>query len=374
MNKSIHREDALCAALALLHIEGIGPARAQRLYQHFGSATAVLAASADALRATGLKEHLIIGILQPDWAKVESDLHWQLGEECFILHYDHPDYPPLLREIPVPPFVLFVQGDIDALSCPQLAMVGSRTPSSIGSDNAYAFAHALSEKLVITSGLALGIDAASHRGALAAGNKTIAVMGAGLDTIYPLRHKGLASNIQHNGALVSEFPPGVGVARDHFPRRNRIISGLSLGTLVVEAALRSGSLITARFALESGREVFALPGSIHNPLARGCHHLITQGATLVESAQDVLDQFQLTTNRPLAPAIPGRELVLDHASRCVLSYIDEGVVAVDYLVDKTAIMPDALSCILLNLELLGVIKSVQGGVQSTNMRYQLVDL
>ncbi len=368
------RQDALCAALALLHVEGIGPAITQRLYQHFGSAMAVLSACHDELRELGLPPKLIAGIRHPNWAMVDADLRWQLDESCFILHFDHPDYPALLREIHVPPFVLFVKGDVDVLSRPQIAIVGSRTPTSIGADNAYSFAGALSEKFVVTSGLALGVDAASHRGALAVGAKTIAVMGAGLDTIYPSRHKLLASKIMENGALVSEFSPGVGVERHHFPRRNRVISGLSLGTLVVEAALKSGSLITARYALEAGREVFALPGSIHNPLARGCHHLIGEGATLVSCVDDVLGQFEFAREQPVEVSVANEKVELSPDAKRVLAYIDEGVVSVDSLIEKTAITPDAISSILLILELQGMIESVQGGVRCTRKSYQVVDI
>lgn len=368
------RQDALCAALALLHIDGVGPALTQRLYQHFGSAKAVLSACPDELRALGLTPKLIAGIQHPNWAMIDADLHWQLGEACFILHFDHPDYPALLREIHVPPFVLFVKGDVDVLSCRQIAIVGSRTPTSIGADNAYSFAGALSEKFVVTSGLALGVDAASHRGALAAGAKTIAVMGSGLDTIYPARHTLLARKIMDNGALVSEFSPGVGIERHHFPRRNRVISGLSAGTLVVEAALKSGSLITARYALEAGREVFALPGSIHNPLARGCHHLIAEGATLVSCVDDVLGQFEFDREQLVEAPATREKIQLSPDAMRVLSRVDEGVVSVDVLVEKTSILPSAISPILLILELEGMIESVQGGVQRTKKSYQLTDL
>lgn len=209
------------------------------------------------------------------------------------LLFDDSRYPRLLREIPKPPPLLFVRGNPDCLSLPQLAIVGSRSPSGGGNENAERFAAYLAGcGMAITSGLALGIDAAAHRGALSVGGITIAVMGTGIDRVYPSRHHQLAQAIvDGGGALVSEFPLGTSSHASHFPQRNRIISGLSGGTLVVEAAVQSGSLITASYALQHNREVFAIPGSIHNPLARGCHQLIRQGATLVETAQDIVDQL-----------------------------------------------------------------------------------
>ncbi len=207
-----------------------------------------------------------------------------------LLPLSDPLYPPLLRQIPDPPIALFVRGDATLLSEPQLAMVGSRNPSVEGRRNAEEFAEYLAKcGLVITSGMALGIDAASHKGALK-GGKTVAVWGTGLDKAYPPRNRELAEEIIAKGVVVSEFPPGTPPLPTHFPRRNRIISGLAVGTLVVEAAKQSGSLITARLASEQGREVFAIPGSIHNPMARGCHRLLRDGAKLVESAGDILEE------------------------------------------------------------------------------------
>ena len=193
-------------------------------------------------------------------------------------------YPELLKQIADPPSILFVQGDVSLLAKWQIALVGSRNPSASGRDTAYEFSRYLAQDgITINSGLAMGIDAASHQGALAAGGKTIAVIGTGLDRVYPAKHRELAHEIASTGAIVSEFALGTSPRAENFPRRNRIISGLSLGTVVVEAAVKSGSLITARMAMEQGREVFAIPGSIHNPLARGCHQLIRQGAKLVEN-------------------------------------------------------------------------------------------
>ena len=202
------------------------------------------------------------------------------------------DFPELLARIADPPAELYVAGDVEALHLPAIAIVGSRNPTEGGRRNAYAFARHLSRAgFCIVSGLALGIDTAAHRGALDGGGKTIAVLGHGIDRIYPPQNEALAKEIVANGAVCTEFPPGYPPRRENFPRRNRLISGLALGTLVVEAAKRSGSLISARLAGEQGREIFAIPGSIHNPMARGCHQLIRQGAKLVESADDILSEL-----------------------------------------------------------------------------------
>ncbi|NZA25831.1 DNA-protecting protein DprA, partial [Luteimonas sp. SJ-92] len=214
---------------------------------------------------------------------------WLARPGHHLLGWHDPDYPPLLRAAPSPPLALFVAGDPMLLWHPAVAVVGSRSPSAGGRDNARAFAHALAASgLGVTSGLALGIDTAAHLAALAAGGPTVAVLGSGIDRPYPRTNAALHARIAEAGAVVSEHPPGTGALREHFPSRNRIIAGLSLGTLVVEAAQRSGALITARQAAEAGREVFAVPGSIHNPVARGCHRLIRDGAALVERADEVI--------------------------------------------------------------------------------------
>ncbi len=228
-----------------------------------------------------------------NWSAVEQDLRWAEKPNCHLLTLTDPAYPALLRQTTTLPPVLFVHGNVTLLSTPQIAIVGSRYPSPEGLENARRFAYSFSaEGITVTSGLALGIDGAAHHGALQNTGRTLAVMGHGLDHIYPMRHRALADRIlEQGGGLVSEFPLGVKPVAAYFPQRNRIISGLSLGTLVVEAALRSGSLITARFALEQGREVFAIPGSVHSPLTKGCHALIRQGAKLVEVANDVLEEL-----------------------------------------------------------------------------------
>ena len=244
------------------------------------------------MSALGLKPPSVEVIRHPDWTIIDNDLAWLSQNNNYAITFNEANYPYQLKEIADPPPILFVRGNPDLLAAPQIAIVGSRNPSASGEETAFNFAKTLSQHgFTITSGLALGIDAASHRGALSAKGYTIAVAGTGLDRVYPARHKDLATEIVNTGAIISEFPPGTTAKANHFPRRNRIISGLCQGLLVVEAAKQSGSLITARMALEQNREVFAIPGSIHNPLARGCNALIRQGAKLVETTQDILEEL-----------------------------------------------------------------------------------
>jgi DNA processing protein len=291
----------LAAHLLLLRLPDTGTASYWQLMDVFSSPQTLLNHPAHTL-APYLKPMAIEALAEyqsnPEQSRMARLLTADLAyldkqPHLHCLLFDDPRYPRLLREIPKPPPLLFVRGNPDCLSLPQLAIVGSRSPSGGGNENAERFAAYLAGcGLAITSGLALGIDAAAHRGALSAGGITIAVMGTGIDRVYPSRHHQLAQAIiDGGGALVSEFPLGTSSHASHFPQRNRIISGLSGGTLVVEAAVQSGSLITASYALQHNREVFAIPGSIHNPLARGCHQLIRQGATLVETAQDIVDQL-----------------------------------------------------------------------------------
>ncbi len=283
------------AWLRLALTPGVGPATARDLLAAFGLPEDVLAAGSEA-RARVVGAPLARAIASADAEReraIEATLAWAEANEHHLVTLADPLYPKLLLQIGDPPPLLYVVGSPQVLSQPALAMVGSRSATSSGAETAEAFAAALATAgLAIVSGLALGIDAASHRGALRSDGTTVAVLGTGADRIYPSQNRALAHAIvARGGALVSELPLGTGVRRDHFPRRNRLIAGLSLGVLVVEAALRSGSLGTARQAGEFGRDVFAIPGSIHSPLAKGCHLLIKQGARLVESASDVLDEL-----------------------------------------------------------------------------------
>lgn len=275
-------------------------------------------------------------------------------------------YPARLRDLSDAPPALFCAGDTDLMNVPQLAMVGSRNPTPAGLRHARQFArHLAARGLGITSGLALGVDAAAHQGALEADGITVAVTGTGLDRVYPQSHQALASRIQEQGLLISEFPPGTPARRDHFPRRNRLIAALSLGTLVIEAALRSGSLITARLAGELGREVFAMPGSVDNPLARGCHRLIRQGAKLVETADDILEELgPLLDNVGKVPSSSPREAppdVHDKDYQHLLKHLDNAPRSIDELVEHTGLAVDAVSSMLLILELRGDVAMAPGG-------------
>lgn len=307
----------------------------------------------------------------PDWAAAERDLAWLHQPGNDLLTLDAADYPRLLRELPNAPSALFLHGDRSLLGTPQLAIVGSRSASAGGRRNAHDFAAELANAgLGITSGLASGIDAAAHRGALSVRGITLAVTGNGLDRVYPASNAELAHAIAAEGLLISEFPPGTRPLPGNFPRRNRLISGLTLGTLVVEAAPQSGSLITARLAAEQGREVFAIPGSIHNPLARGCHALLREGAKLVECAQDIIEELAglLATIRPAAGAPPATVASAgavdkrnpDHQT--ILDAMGFDPVSTDELVARTGFSAAGVSSILLLLELQGHVSSGRGGL------------
>jgi DNA processing protein len=342
------------------------------LLDRFGSAEAVFAASrTDLSHVLEARTPLIDALLEGAQAeRVQAELDWLAQPGCHVVTLADSDYPSLLREIADAPPLLFVRGVRSVLGLPQIALVGSRNPTATGCENAQHFAQSLAQAgMAITSGLALGIDACAHRGALDAHGVTIAVAATGLDRVYPSRHRELAHAIAVSGALVSEFPLGSPPRRDHFPRRNRIISGMSTGVVVVEAALRSGSLITARLAGEQGREVFAIPGSIHSPLARGCHALIRQGAKLVETAQDILEELGPLV-RAQRHAGPGREKAndCDHARSnenpaydMILAQLGYDPVDVDTLVERSGLTPEVISSMLLQMELYGLIEACPGG-------------
>ena len=358
--------------LTLIRAPGIGPIRCAALLERFGEPGAVLAASTRELETFGLPRAALDYLRRPDNTVLDRDQNWLEQSDCHLLTRNAPNYPPLLQEIGAPPPALFVRGDPDLLCEPQLAIVGTRNPTPTGRAIASEFAEQLtSAGLVITSGLALGIDAAGHEGALAAGGSTIAVLGTGPDRIYPARNQSLARAIAEQGALVTELPPGTTARAEHFPRRNRLISGLTLGTLVIEAAPQSGSLITARLAAEQGREVFAVPGSVRNPVARGCHQLLREGARLVESSTDVLQELaprlsgllrDETTPEPAAAVAlePVTELS-DEGYRILLDRLDEEPTAVDTLVERTGLTADVVSSMLLILELHGYVSAAPGG-------------
>jgi DNA processing protein len=359
------------AWLRLVHAPGLGPGITRDLLARFGEPAAIPGAGRKRLRDAGLDAAAIELLLADEPPEgVSRDLEWAQGERHHLLTLADPRYPARLREIHDPPPVLYVLGDPDVLAYPAIAMVGSRHPTPAGRDTARAFArHLAGSGLIVNSGLALGIDAASHQGALDVDGLTVAVAGTGLDRVYPSRHADLARCIGEQGALVSELPVGTRPTRGAFPRRNRILSGLSTGTLVVEAALRSGSLITARCALEQGRELFAIPGSIHNPLARGCHALIRQGAKLVETAGDVLEELAPLigplpgeSESDAAPAAQRATAADDPEYTRLLACIDWEPRGIDELARASGLSAAAVASMLLRLELEGVIRAVPGGL------------
>ncbi len=341
--------------------------------------TALVAASPDLellerprsaeLARLGLTTPAIQWLMCPDEARIAADLRWLAESCCTLLPCTADAYPPLLRLSPDAPPVLYVRGRVEVLHEPQLAMVGSRNPSAGGRATARQFAaHFARLGLCITSGLALGIDAACHEGALGAEGTTVAVLGHGLDELYPREHQHLAERVAAAGALVSEFPPGTPPLTYHFPRRNRIIAGLSHGTLVVEAAANSGSLITARLAGTAGREVFAIPGSIYNPLTRGCHELIRQGAKLVERPEDVLVELKISfaTQLLAAPATSTSDSsraagALDKEYKILLDALAFEPVSVDSLIERTGMNSESIASMLLILELDGHVAPHPGG-------------
>lgn len=365
-----HNSDDLRYWLALLHAPGVGAIRFLRILEHEADLPRFFADRGDACTKLNIPPKLRRYLGKPDWRAVDAALDWATGQHCHIIALFDPRYPALLKEIPDPPPILFVRGDAELLAQPQLAMVGSRNPSASGTQLAHNFASSLSQHgLIITSGLALGIDAASHQGALDASGNTIAVAGTGLDRIYPARHRDLGHQIVEQGALVSEFAPGTPPIASNFPRRNRIISGLSLGTLVIEAALKSGSLITARLAAEQGREVFAVPGSIHNPLAKGCHALIQQGAKLAMETNDILEEigplasfaFQRAQSTSAADSVETNTVNINpNSEHPFLETMGFEPISIDTLVARSGLTAEAVSSMLLTLEIQGIVASTGG--------------
>lgn len=358
--------------LILLRAPGLGGVRLRSLLERHGDARNAIAVGREGWRAAGLPAAAIEWLSRPDEALLETDLRWLQGESNHLLTIDSADFPPLLARMPQAPAALFVCGASEQLWTAQIGIVGSRNPSAGGRENARDFADALAASgLSITSGLAEGIDAAAHRAALDRRAPTIAVMGTGPDRIYPASHRALAHDIvAGGGALVSEFPPGVGPRRENFPRRNRIIAGLSLGVLVVEAGVQSGALITARLAAEAGRDVFALPGSIHNPLARGCHRLIRDGAMLTESVPEILDaiapvarELGTALRQRLAgekAAAPAAAVARDPERERLWQALGHDPVAIDVLAERTGLTVESLSSMLLLMELEGTVAAQHG--------------
>jgi len=347
---------------AIRKIRGVGDVGAAKLLSHFKTPSAVFKATTPELANSGLRKDSIRSIQAMDFAQFDDIFEWLEEPEHQIIPINSTYYPTLLSQTATPPLFLFAIGNIEHLMNPQIAVVGSRSPTPQGVINTHNFCQSLIEQgLTITSGLALGIDGEAHRAAISSNGFTIAVTGTGLSRVYPPRHRDLAHLIAENGLIVSECFPNEGVTAGCFPRRNRIIAGLTLGTLVVEAAQKSGSLITAKIALEESREVFAIPGSISNELAQGCHALIRQGATLVEKWQDIIEELP-----SLDRAIPqvdqedsGRKL--NKETNDFLKLIDYETTSLDTIMLRSQLPIESVTTKLLLLELDGWIINAAGG-------------
>lgn len=351
----MRRDAELAAWIRLSLVPGLGGQGLRRLLAAFGLPQQVLSASRAALGRVVSAEIAGRILAEPETRAIDAALEWAAADGNAVLTLADGEYPRSLLETPDPPALLYLRGRRELLARPGLAVVGSRSATPQGTSNAEHFARAFSAAgLTIVSGLALGIDAAAHRGGLDAAGSTIAVLGTGADILYPQRNRDLGERIAREGLILSEFPLGTPPHGANFPRRNRVISGLARGCLVVEAALASGSLITARLAAEQGREVFAIPGSIHSPHAKGCHALIKQGAKLVESADDLLQELgmSLAAARPAAadPAVPG-----------LLAHLGYDPCDIDTLCARSGLTASAVSAMLLQLELDGKVASLPGG-------------
>lgn len=342
--------------MALANTPGLGLMGAHNLINKLGSIEAIFdLSSKDWLKLTGLSYEYTDHLHCASEQLPETTADWlnEPGNTC--LTFGDKDYPALLREIADPPLILFVKGNTGILNSDIIAMVGSRHPTPEGKELAHMFAFELSRVgLTVASGLALGIDGKAHEGSLAAGGSTVAVMGTGADVIYPRQHTKLAEQIRLNGATVTEFAPGTPPLKQNFPQRNRIISGLALGVVVIEAASRSGSLITARLAGEQGREVFSLPGPIGSPLSRGCHQLIRQGAKLTENIRDILEEIQIFPSG-LRPETEDKKDSRPYREQGLLKHFGHTPVSMDTLVNRSGLTPDRISSMLLQMELSGEI-------------------
>lgn len=353
-------DEDLAAWLRLSLTPGLGSEGLRRLLAAFGEPRKVLTASQAAL-AHHVPDTVAAAVKQdPSEEVIAAVGGWLRDPRNRVITLADEHYPQLLLQTPDPPLLFYVKGRLDLLARPALAIVGSRNATAQGAANAEAFARALSDAgFTIVSGLALGIDAAAHRGGLAGSSSSVAVLGTGADIVYPARNRELAHELAARGTIISEFPLGMRPLAGNFPRRNRLISGLARGCLVVEAAASSGSLITARLAAEQGREVFAIPGSIHSPLAKGCHALIKQGAKLVESADDILEEFGLPAARAQAP---GSAAVADSSAQRLLGALAHDPCNLDTLVARSGLTAAEVAALLTQLELDGHIAALPGGL------------
>jgi len=350
-------DSSLKAWLSLSLTRGLGGESSRRLLKEFGSPEAVFSASGSALKSivkANIAAEITAGINED---QLTSTLVWLEDDNNHVVTLADSDYPQSLLNITDPPLLLYIKGRLDLLNRAALGVVGSRNATPQGINNAEAFAKSLSEAgLCIISGMAHGIDAAAHRGALQGQGSSIAVVGTGLDKVYPAANRDLAHALAAHGALISEFPLCTPPLAANFPRRNRIISGMSVGSLVVEASLQSGSLITARLALEQGRDVFAIPGSIHSPQSKGCHALIKQGAKLVEAAQDILEELGEHVTMPRAASVAPQQ------DSEILTQMGFDAVDMDTLSERSGLTVSQLSAMLLTLELDGCICTLPGGL------------
>lgn len=350
-------DDSLKAWLTLSLIKGLGGESARKLLSEFGSPEAVLTASFVSLKSLvkpACASAIQAGIADSELTTVFS---WLADSKNHIVTLADQDYPRSLLNINDPPLLLYVKGRLDLLNQQALAIVGSRHATPQGVGNATAFAESLSAAgFCVISGMAHGIDAAAHRGAIKAQGSSIAVIGTGLDKVYPAANRDLAHHLADIGTIVSEFPLGMPPLAANFPRRNRIISGMSLGCLVVEASLQSGSLITARLAIEQGRDVFAIPGSIHSPQSKGCHDLIKQGAKLVETAQDVIEELGGLFIPNAQSSSPNQ------ADSALFEHLGYDPIDLDTLSSRSGLTVSELSAMLLTLELEGVVSALPGGL------------
>lgn len=355
--------------LRLSLTEGVGPQTARELLGHFGLPENIFSAGFPALQKR-VPEKLAYALSAPlseaSQAQIAKTLEWAAQPGNAVLTLADAAYPQALLSISDPPVLLYAKGRLALLNGPAIAIVGSRNATIQGMQNADHFAQRLGQaNLTIVSGLALGIDAAAHAGALGAQGSTVAVVGTGLDIVYPARHRDLAHKIAAQGCLLSEYPLGTPAIASNFPRRNRLISGLAIGVLVVEAAAQSGSLITARSALDQGRDVFAIPGSIHSPLSKGCHQLIRQGAKLVESAQDILEELrwpETVSALSALPALSTDPIPGNPAAQELLHAAGHDPVSIDQLIARTALTAASIQTHLLNLEMEGKIELLAGGL------------
>jgi DNA processing protein len=347
--------------VALAMAPGVGPVLFRRLLQRFGSAEGVFRAKAkDLERIEGIGPKVIAALRRFDWgSRVEEEIRGTERKGARIITWDDGEYPALLKEIYDPPPMLYLKGSLSAQDSRAIAVVGSRYPTLYGQGAAERIARGLSQRgITVVSGLARGIDSCAHRGALAGGGRTVGVLGCGIDVVYPPENRDLFERVAGQGAILSEFPLGTPPDRDHFPTRNRLISGISFGVAIVEATLRSGSLITARFALEQGREVFAVPGNVDSPRSAGTNRLIKEGAKLVMKAEDIIEEIfpawgTMPAMKPSAGPFTAEE-------ERVFSVLGPQFKHIDEIIAQTSLSSAKVSSILLSLELAGQVKQIPG--------------